>query len=46
MMIALDWHPLRSLTVSSSLQNEKRSSNLPGLDYTSTSFGINAQLTF
>lgn len=43
--IALDWQPLRSLTISSSLQKEQRTSNLPGLDYESTTVGVTAQLT-
>lgn len=45
-MLALDWQPLRTLTISSSLQNEKRASNQSGLDYESNTFGVTAQLTF
>ncbi len=45
-MLALEWQPLRELTVSASLQNESRSSNQAGLDYDSTTAGISAQLNF
>ena len=45
-LIAVDWQPLRSATVSASLQNDKRASNQPGLDYESNTLGVTAQLTF
>lgn len=44
-MIALEWQPLRSVLVSTSLQNEKRTSNQAGLDYESNMLGVTAQLT-
>lgn len=45
-MIALEWQPLRSLSVSGSLQSETRASNQPGLDYRDKTLGLTAQLTF
>jgi exopolysaccharide biosynthesis operon protein EpsL len=44
-MISLEWQPLRSVTISSSLSKEQRNSNQPGLDYKSTTVGVTAQLT-
>jgi exopolysaccharide biosynthesis operon protein EpsL len=44
-MIALEWQPLRSVTISSSLSKEQRDSNQPGFDYKSTTVGVTAQLT-
>lgn len=45
-LIALEWKALRTLTVSASLQHDRRSSNLPGLDFKSKQAGIAAQLAF
>ena len=45
-MIALEWQPYRTLSLNSSIQNEKRSSNQPGLDYASTVYSVAAQMTF
>lgn len=45
-MIALEWQPYRTLAITTSLQNEKRTSNQPGLDYLSKSFTVTAQMTF
>lgn len=45
-LIALEWKALRTLTVSASLQQDRRTSNLPGLDFKSTQAGIGAQLAF
>ncbi len=44
--IALDWQPLRTLTLSASLQNDRRASNQPGLDYDRTIAGISALVLF
>jgi len=44
--LALDWQPLRSLSLSATLQNDRRTSNLPGLDFESTMAGVSAQMTF
>lgn len=43
--IALDWQPLRSFTISGSLQKGQRDSNQTGFDYKSTTAGVSAQLT-
>ena len=45
-MVALEWLPLRGLLVSTSLQNERRASNLRGLDFKSNSLNLTAQMTF
>lgn len=45
-LIALDWQALRTLTVSASLQNDRRTSNQPGLDYDRTIAGISALVSF
>jgi len=45
-MIALEWKALRTLTVSASLQDERRNSNVPGQDFKSMQAGIAAQLAF
>jgi len=45
-MLALEWKALRALTVSASLQHDRRGSNLPGVDFKSTQAGIAAQLAF
>ena len=45
-LIALEWKALRTLTVSASLQHDRRSSNQPSLDFKSTQAGIAAQLAF
>jgi exopolysaccharide biosynthesis operon protein EpsL len=46
MYIGLDWQPRRWVTVSASLQNDRRNSNLPGLDFVSNTALLAAQLTF
>ncbi len=45
-MIGLEWKPLSTLSLGASLQNEKRTSNQPGLDYKDTIAGVTAQLSF
>jgi len=45
-MIALEWKALRTLTVSASLQDERRNSNVPGQDFKSMQAGIAAQMAF
>jgi exopolysaccharide biosynthesis operon protein EpsL len=45
-LIALDWSPLRTLTLSGTLQHESRNSSLPNNDYDATVTGINASLSF
>lgn len=42
----LDWRPYRWVTLSASLQNDARSSNLPGLDFKSTTGTLSAQVNF
>ena len=44
--IALEWQPMTSLFISASLQNDRRNSNKPGLDYQSTMGSVTAQFTF
>jgi exopolysaccharide biosynthesis operon protein EpsL len=46
MSLGVDWQPTRNFTFSGSLQNDKRSSNLPGLDFKSTTATLAAQMTF
>jgi exopolysaccharide biosynthesis operon protein EpsL len=46
MSVGVDWQPTRNFTFSASLQNDKRSSNLPGLDFKSTTATLAAQMTF
>ena len=45
-MIALDWQPYRSVSVSASLQNEQRKSSQPGQDYKDNTISLSAQATF
>ena len=45
-LIALEWQALRTLLVSASLKNERRTSNQPGFDFESTMVGISAQAAF
>lgn len=45
-MLALEWKALRALTVSASLQHDRRSSNPPSSDFKSTQAGVAAQLAF
>ena len=44
--LGTDWQPYRWVTMSASLQNDKRTSNLAGLDFASTQVTVSAQLTF
>ncbi|MCK6407201.1 MAG: putative exosortase B-associated extracellular polysaccharide biosynthesis transporter EpsL [Rhodocyclaceae bacterium] len=44
--IALEWAPFSNTLISASLQNEKRTSNKPGLDYESKMGTVSAQITF
>ena len=44
--VGTDWQPYRWVTMSASLQNDKRTSNLSGLDFASTQLTVSAQLTF
>jgi hypothetical protein len=44
--VVLDWHPLTSVNVSASLQNSRRTSSDPGLDYKSNIFTISAKFTY
>ena len=46
LVLGMDWQPRRWVTVSASLQNDKRSSNQAGLDFVSTQVTLAAQLTF
>lgn len=45
-MIALEWQALRTATISTSLQTEKRDSNESGLDYSDNRVNVSAQITF
>lgn len=44
--ISVNWEPYRFLLLSASLQNARRSSTAPGLDYTSNMININAQFSY
>lgn len=44
--VGADWQPFRWVTISVSLQNDKRTSNLVGFDFNSTMATVSAQLTF
>lgn len=44
--VSFDWRPYTFLALSASLQNARRSSNLPGLDYTSNMLSLTAQFTY
>lgn len=44
--LSFDWQPYQYLTLSASLQNAKRSSTLPGLDYDSNTATFSAQFTY
>jgi exopolysaccharide biosynthesis operon protein EpsL len=45
-VISLSYTPLRSLTLLLSAQHEKRTSNVPGFNYTANVVSLNARLTF
>jgi exopolysaccharide biosynthesis operon protein EpsL len=44
--LSLDWQPLHFLVFNASLQNARRSSSLPGLDFRSNLFNVTATLTY
>jgi exopolysaccharide biosynthesis operon protein EpsL len=44
--IELEWQALKDLTLSASLQNDRRRSNISGVDYSSTAAGISARIDF
>lgn len=44
--VSLDWQPNQYLTFSATLQNAKRASTLPGLDYESHMANLSAQFTY
>ena len=44
--LGVDWMPWRSVTVGGNLMRSTRSSNLPGLDFTDTTAGVNANILF
>jgi exopolysaccharide biosynthesis operon protein EpsL len=44
--LSFDWQPRRFVAFNASLQNARRSSNLPGLDYTSNMISLSAQFSF
>lgn len=44
--VSLDWQPFTYLALNASLQNARRSSNLPGLDFTSNMVSLTAQFTY
>jgi len=45
-LLALEWQPLRTLLLSTSLQNDRRAANEPGLDFASTALRLTAQISF
>lgn len=45
-LVALEWQPLRNAILSASLQNERRASNQPGLEYKDNMINVSAQFTF
>jgi exopolysaccharide biosynthesis operon protein EpsL len=45
-VISATYTPLRALTLLLSAQREKRTSNMPGIDYTANIVNLNARLTF
>lgn len=45
-MIGLEWQPLRTLSLSASLQNDQRTSSQPGLDYDAKIANVSAQVSF
>jgi len=44
--LAIDWQPFSYLALSAALQNGRRSSSLPGVDYNSNSVNLSAQFSF
>ena len=44
--LSFDWQPMNYLALNASLQNARRSSNLPGLDYKSNMVTLTAQFTY
>ena len=44
--VSLDWQPFTYLALSASLQNTRRSSNQPGLDFNSNLINLSAQFTY
>ena len=42
----INWTPLRSLSIGGNLERSSRNSNSPGLDFTDTTAGMNANLFF
>jgi len=44
--ISLDWKPLRALTFTATLQNDRRASNLPGLDFNSVMVSLTVLASF
>jgi exopolysaccharide biosynthesis operon protein EpsL len=46
LLLGIDWAPTRTLSVSGTLQWDRRSSNITGLDYNEASAGFTAQLAF
>lgn len=45
-MIGFSWAPMRNLSVGANVENQKRSSNVPGFDFSATIGSINAALSF
>ncbi|MCY7307452.1 MAG: putative exosortase B-associated extracellular polysaccharide biosynthesis transporter EpsL [Rhodoferax sp.] len=44
--LSVDWQPFNYLSLSAALQNGRRSSSLPGIDYNSNSVNLSAQFSF
>ncbi len=44
--VSLEWQALRSLALAATLQRDKRTSNLPGFDYTSNAVILSALARF
>ena len=44
--LSFDWQPYTFLSLSASLQNARRTSSVPGLDYSSNMVNLSAQFTY
>lgn len=44
--LAVDWNPLRDLTLNASLRRDERESNVPGLEYVSNMAFVSARIAF
>lgn len=44
--LAVDWNPMRDLTLNTSLRRDERESNVPGLEYVSNMVFVSARIAF